>query len=384
MTTTQELIQQILQANPLITKNQILKKLEAEKTKTGGLLSDETLLRLIAAKYGVKFEQSQIQNSGVLSTSRIFAGLYDVTVAGQLIAVFPAKTFEGPEKSGKYATAMLLDGEGILRVVLWNEKAELVEKGELRAGQNVKLLHGYTREDRNGKTELHLGSKSQVEHQPDSQEEPSLEKFTVKINTLTAASGNVNLSGDIKKVLGENTFIRNDSSVGCVTRLILADETGEALVVFWNGKTAELESNMLENARLVLINARIKEAQDGGLEVHVDQNTYIGIQSAAEKLTKISTLAEDQIVNVEGFVVAVRENKEVTTSKGETIKLFAFDLKDESGMIRVSAWREQAEALENIKVSDKLRLCNLYVKRGYGSKLELTTRSSTKFKLEQS
>ena len=52
---------------------------------------------------------------------------------------------------------MIADKEGILRVVLWNEKAELVEKGELKAGQAVRLLHGYTREDRYGKTELHLG-----------------------------------------------------------------------------------------------------------------------------------------------------------------------------------------------------------------------------------
>jgi replication factor A1 len=83
-----------------------------------------------------------------------------------LIAVFPAKTFQGAEKSGKFATLMLADKEGLLRVVLWNEKAELVERGELKAGQTVKLMHGYTREDRCGKTELHLGTKSQVELEP--------------------------------------------------------------------------------------------------------------------------------------------------------------------------------------------------------------------------
>src|SRR5665647_886773 len=104
--TTQDLIQEILQKNPLITKEQILEKLKAEKTRTGGLLGDETLLRLIAAKFGVQVQQNTIHNSGVLSTSRLFAGLYDVTVAGRLIAVFPAKTFQGAEKSGKFATLM--------------------------------------------------------------------------------------------------------------------------------------------------------------------------------------------------------------------------------------------------------------------------------------
>jgi replication factor A1 len=379
MTTTQDLIQEIQQKNPLITQEQILDKLAAERTRTGGLLSDETLLRLIAAKFGVQVQQNTIQNCGVLSTSRLFAGLYDVTVAGRLIAVFPAKTFQGAEKSGKFATVMLADKEGLLRVVLWNEKAELVERGELKAGQTVRLVHGYTREDRYGKTELHLGTKSQVEFVPEAQtgEVASIEKFTSKISTLNINSGNVNLAGTVKEVLGESTFIRSDSSVGTVTRLTLMDDSGAATVVFWNEKATELENALKANMRLLLINARVKEGQNGGLEVHVDSNTFIDVQPAAVKFAKISSLAEDQTVNFEGVVCALRENKEVTTSKGETIKLAVFDLKDEGGVVRVSAWRDHAEAFKDLKVGDKLRLENVYVKKGFGGKLELSTRTAT-------
>jgi replication factor A1 len=379
MTTTQDLIQEIQQKNPLITQEQILDKLAAERTRTGGLLSDETLLRLIAAKFGVQVQQNTIQNCGVLSTSRLFAGLYDVTVAGRLIAVFPAKTFQGAEKSGKFATLMLADKEGLLRVVLWNEKAELVERGELKAGQTVRLVHGYTREDRYGKTELHLGTKSQVEFVPEAQtgEVASVEKFTSKISTLNINSGNVNLAGTVKEVLGESTFIRSDSSVGTVTRLTLMDDSGAATVVFWNEKATELENALKANMRLLLINARVKEGQNDGLEVHVDSNTFIDVQPAAVKFAKISSLAEDQTVNFEGEVCALRENKEVTTSKGETIKLAVFDLKDDDGTIRVSAWRDHAEAFKDLKVGDKLRLENVYVKKGFGGKLELSTRTAT-------
>lgn len=354
-------------------------KLAAERTRTGGLLSDETLLRLIAAKFGVQVQQNTIQNCGVLSTSRLFAGLYDVTVAGRLIAVFPAKTFQGAEKSGKFATLMLADKEGLLRVVLWNEKAELIERGELKAGQTVRLVHGYTREDRYGKTELHLGTKSQVKFVPEAQtgEVASVEKFTSKISTLNINSGNVNLAGIVKEVLGESTFIRSDSSVGTVTRLTLMDDSGAATVVFWNEKTTELENALKANMRLLLINARVKEGQNGGLEVHVDSNTFIDVQPAAVKFAKISSLAEDQTVNFEGVVCALRENKEVTTSKGETIKLAVFDLKDEGGVVRVSAWRDHAEAFKDLKVGDKLRLENVYVKKGFGGKLELSTRTAT-------
>ena len=376
--TTQDLIQEILQKNPLITQEQILEKLKSEKARTGGLLGDETLLRLIAAKFGVQVQQNTIQNCGILSTNRLFAGLYDVTVSGRLIAVFPAKTFQSAEKSGKLATIMLSDKEGLLRVVLWNEKAELVERGELKAGQTVKLVHGYTKQDKYGKTELHIGTKGQIEFEPVTKEECiTIEKFTTKINTLNINSGNVHLSGEVKEVLGESSFIRSDTSVGTVTRLTLVDDSGQVNVVFWNEKATELEIALKANARLLLVNARVKEGQNGGVEVHVDSNTFIDVQPAQIKYTKIAGLTEDQIVNFEGIVCALRENKEVTTSKGETIKLAVFDLKDDFGSVRVSAWREHAEAFRDLQIGDKVLLQNVYVKKGFGGKIELSTRSAS-------
>jgi replication factor A1 len=378
--TNQDIIQKILEKNPQISQEQILEKLQAEKSRTGGLLGDETLLRLIAARFGVEVQQNSFHNSGILSTSRLFAGLNDVTVAGRLIAVYPAKTFQGAEKSGKFATLMIADNDGVLRVVLWNEKADLVERGELKAGQAVRLVHGYTREDRYGKTELHLGGKSKIELEPEGKadEYPPIDKFAAKIGALSQISGSVHLSGTVKEVLGKNSFTRSDASDGTVMRLVLADDSGEVTVVAWNEKATELEKNLKANAVLQLVNARVKEAQNGGLEVHVDSNTFVNMQPAALKLTKIASLTENQTVNIEGIVSTVPESKEVTTSKGEKVKLTVFELKDDSGVIRVSAWRQNAEVLNGLKVGDKLLLENAYVKKEVlGDKMELTTRTST-------
>ncbi len=280
--TTQDLIDEIQAKNPQISQAQILERLETERARTAGLLSDETLLRLIAAKFGVQVQQNSFQNCGVLSSGRLFAGLYDVAVAGRLVAVFPARTFQGQEKSGKLATLMLGDNDGLLRVVLWNEKAELVEKGELKAGQAVRLLHGYTRDDRYGKTELHLGDKSLIELQPETKTDdyPPIEKFTVKIAALNANLGNVHLTGTVKAVYGKSGFARSDDTDGVVMRLALRDDSGEVTVVVWNEKVEELEKLLRDSARLLLVNARVKEAKNGGIEVHVDSNTFLNVQAA--------------------------------------------------------------------------------------------------------
>jgi len=278
--TTQDLIAEIQAKNSQINTNQILEQLEVERTKSGGLLSDETLLRLIAAKLGVPVSQSTFQPSNIISSSHLFAGLYDVNVAGRLFAIFPVKTFSGEEKSGKFATLMLGDNDGLLRVILWNEKAELVEKGALRVGQTVRLLHGYTRDDRYGKTELHLGVKSAIEFESPENASgcPSLEQFTTKISDLDPNSGNVHLVGVVKAVFGKTGFTRNNDSDGVVMRFALRDDSGETTVVVWNEKVAELEKFFRESVHLLLVNVRVKGAKGGAVEVHVDSNTYVSAQ----------------------------------------------------------------------------------------------------------
>jgi replication factor A1 len=376
--TTQEIIDCILAKNPEITEEQVLEKLQAEKSRTGGLLADETLLRLIAAKYGVEVQQNMIHTDGNLSISRLFAGLNDVTVVGRLVAVFPVRTFEG-EKPGKFATLMMTDNDGILRVVLWNDKADLVEKGELKVGQSIRLLHGYTRQDLYGKVELHLGGKSQIEVEPQEKacEYIAIDKFATKINCLNKTSGNVHLSGTVKAVAELNKFTRSDQSDGTVMRFTLADETGEVTVVAWNEKAQELEKTLTANARLQLGNAKVKESKNGGIEVHVDFTSFVNVQAVAMQFVKIGSLNENLNANVEGIVSAILESKEVTTAKGEKVKLTVFEIKDESGNIRVSAWRQHAEAVNELKIGDKLRLENAFAKKGYGDKIELSTRSST-------
>lgn len=276
--TTQDLIAEIQRQNPQISEEQIQQRLEAERTKCGSLLRDETLLRLIAAKLGVQVQQNSIHNSGVMSTNRLMAGLHDVTVAGRLVAVFPVKTYQGEQKSGRFATVMIADGEGILRVMLWDERVELIEKGELKANQVVRLLHGYTKEDRYGKTELHMGKKSQIEIEPEEKcaAYPAIERFTAKIGTLDKMSGNVHVLGTVKALFGKKSFGRENASEGFVLRLILADDSGQVTVVAWNEKATQLDS-LKENERLMLVNARVKEAQNGALEIHVDSNTAINV-----------------------------------------------------------------------------------------------------------
>ena len=272
--TSEDLIQQILAKQPDVSRDQILETLKAEKEKTGGLIADETLLRLIAARHGIETTHSNVIRK--LCISDLVAGLNDVTVTGRVVAVFPARTFEG-KRSGKVANLMVTDKDDTLRVVLWDDNVDFVESGEVKTGQIIRFAHGYTREDQEGKVELHLGRKSRLQVNPENfnpEDYASLSKFTTKISEVTAAQNSVHLVGTVKEVFPASTFTRTDESTGTVLRLKLADETGEILVVAWNEKAEELEKTVKVDAELQLVNARVKENGNGELEVHVNAYTH--------------------------------------------------------------------------------------------------------------
>lgn len=156
---TKNIINQILKKKPETNKKQILEDLETEKKKTGGLIGEETLLRLIAARYGVLIPQKKIIRR--LTIKQLVSGLNDVTVSGRILSIFPPRAFNG-KRSGKVANLIVAEKETTLRVVLWNDNVNLIESGQLKAGQVVRLFHGYTRKDRKGQLELHLGRKSRM------------------------------------------------------------------------------------------------------------------------------------------------------------------------------------------------------------------------------
>jgi replication factor A1 len=278
--TPEEIIQQIQLKRPEISREQILEMARTEKNKTNGLIADATLLRLIAAKYGVEIPPDRVYNRK-LSISHLVPSLNDVTVTGRVVAVYPARTFEG-KKSGRFASLTIADCDDILRVMLWNDKVNLIESGELKTGQVVRFSHGYTREDHSGKAELHLSSKSQIDINPQNvkaEDYPAVGKFAAKIGEITIACRNVHVVGRVKKVFSSSTFTRQDGSAGKVMRFTLADGTGEVTVVAWNGKAEELEQSLKENLEVKLINARVKATSNGGVEIHVDASTYVDVSA---------------------------------------------------------------------------------------------------------
>ncbi|MCS7124514.1 MAG: OB-fold nucleic acid binding domain-containing protein [Candidatus Bathyarchaeota archaeon] len=381
MASVDELIDAIILKNPGVSRETILKRLEEEREKSGGLISDEVLLRVIAAEFGVK--TSNVVSVPSLVIGSLVPGLNDVSVTGRVIATYPSWA-SGKDLRSKFASVLVADRSGSMRVVLWNDKAELVNSGKIRPGQALEFYHGYTKEGRGGRVELHIGEKGGVKILDEKAAEnyPTILELSTRIGAITSALKNrrINLTGKVRQILHESTFQRKDSTAGKVLRFILADETGEIPVVAWNKKADEVQKILGEGVMLQVVNAKVKAALNGKMEVHADRETYVDVLTLLSKIAfwKIAELKEGMgNVNVQGTVTTKPIKRKVKTSKGETVELTVFEIEDETGRIWVSAWRKNAEKTLNLKPGEKIAIKNAYVKRGFGGQLEISTRNMT-------
>lgn len=373
--TTEEVIARILSEQQTVSREELLEKLETEKRKVGGLISDETLLRLIAKDFGLDLSQDET-SAPALSLADLIPGLSSVSVVGRVIAVFAPKTFN-TSRNGRIASLLIADKNDLLRVVLWNDKTSLIESGALKVGQIVRFSRGYTKEDKDGKIELHLSERSEIEADPEDvqpEDYATVSRFTTKIGKLTDKERNTrtNLAGAVGKIFPASAFTRQDSSPGRVMRFTLIDETGEIPVVVWNEKVDEIESIVNDQAELQIVNARLKDAIGEGLELHVDSLTCVEQVSKQEESVKIAKLREGQNSGV--LQAEVRDDpyvKEASSSQGEVLRLAVLELSDETGRIWVLARQQHVEGVCNLKKGDKIAIKNPCARRGFSGRLEI-------------
>ncbi len=160
--TLEEIVERILSSNSNLKRKEVLEMIEKKKSGAGDFLTDETAARLVASELGVESRKKPLRLE--IKIQDLVSGLNDVTVDGKVVAVYPPKTFNRRDwTKGKLASFLVSDESGALRVVLWDDKVELVESGKIQREQTVRVSHGYVRVGWDGNLELHVGKRGSVD-----------------------------------------------------------------------------------------------------------------------------------------------------------------------------------------------------------------------------
>ena len=385
----ENIVQQILVARRDLTRDEVLKRIYEKKRSTEDYFLDEVAARIVAAELGVEIQNEEEALPSEIAIKNVVSGLNDVTIVARVIAIYPVQTFSRSDLTeGKVARSLLADGTGTLKLVLWDDKIELIETGKMQQGQIVRVLHGYVRESFDGQLEMHLGKKGDVEISPlgvDESSFPRIADFIDKIEQVTPEKKKSNVQGLVTGVSPVSEFTRKDGTQGKVRRARLRDETGEATIVFWNERVDEVDT-IDEGAQLRIINARVKTGLDRRVELHVGNSSQIQkmsdqvaspiiVTEAARKIADLIT--EGGPFTIEATVASTPTFREVITSQGENVLLTTFDLTDETGTIGITMWRKHAELAKDLVVGTQIKIKNIHVKKGFSNLLELVSRSST-------
>jgi ssDNA-binding replication factor A large subunit len=156
-----EIINQILTYRSEIKYEEIQQMVINKKRDARNFLTDETAARLVASDLGVKIQKKPIHLK--IQIKDLVSGLNDVSLTGQIISVYPPKTFKRRDwTEGKFASIIVSDKTGNMKVILWDNKTNMIEKEKLQQKQTIQISHAYVREGQDGNPELHIGEKGNI------------------------------------------------------------------------------------------------------------------------------------------------------------------------------------------------------------------------------
>ncbi len=387
-TSFEELLHRILSSRKDLTRKELLQMISEKRDGAQKFFTNEAAARIVAMELGVKIADKPLQLN--VPISDLVSGLSDVTITGQVVEIYPPKSFTRQDRTeGQFASLILKDTTGTLRVVLWNDKTNLVGDERVKTGHIVRVLHGYMRKGLDGRLELHVGSRGRLQIlPPDAVEGVTATVFT-KIDDLKPDLQHVNTLARVVQTSNIRQFKRSTTKIGHVSTLLIKDETGYAQLNLW--EDAALTSKEIKPGDALLVQGAYTRKRYGRLTLNIGKHGTLILNPKVPGVDKLPLLEEEVTriveikkeggpITVEGIVVGTPTVSEVATSKRERVPVVTFNLKDSTGTIRVSAWRRLAEIAKDLTAGTKIQIKNTYARRGFEDRLELTSRMFTSIK----
>lgn len=322
-------------------------------------LSHSWIGRMVKGDFDVPEYQENIIKLGDAHEMR------NVTLVGLVSKVYDTITFERDDGStGKVKSLELEDDTGAIRVTLWNEDSET----EIKKGDIMKIIGGNIEFDdysgTNYRVNTNWNSKIVINPSIDKKLKDVLSEVgkyikPIKISELNNIEDDgeeVDVVGRVVNLYDPNEFQRDDGTAGMVRTTEIADETGMVRVSMWDSKAEyplkEGDAIKIENARTRLGDyqvdlsvGRTSRVMKPSEEETEKLPSLKDVESMIYQDKKINDLAEgDRDVSIVGRVLSMGEPTQFTKSDGSSGIVRSMEIADDTGMIRVSLWDDQANA----------------------------------------
>jgi len=278
------LIGELLASRPELSRDDVLRRVEEKKRTVGaGYLTDQGALFLVAGELGVSLRKEDASSD--MRIGDLYIGASDVTVVARVLSVYPVATYNKKDGGqGKYRRLVLFDGKNTVRLTVWEEGLEQIEKLGIQADSPVRVANGYVKQGLDGKANLNLGRRGKLEVLNDEKilaKLPSVTTLVQKLPNLAKEEQFIALEGFVSSEPRYSEFVRSDGSEGSLFQFGLARDTGkETRVVIWSPAA---QPELKRGQRVQITNVRAKRSNTGDFEIHGDAGSSIVVGPAAER-----------------------------------------------------------------------------------------------------
>ena len=367
------IIEKIKEKTKLSDKD-IQSRIKDKLDKLSGLISEDGALHIIANELGVKL----LDEPGELQVKSVMAGMRSVGITAKVIKIYEVREFSKENRKGRVGNFLVGDETGVIRVVAWNDKADLLKK--LSEGAVVKIENGYSKENM-GKPEIHLGEKTKVtilENADIEVKEKAVQRKT--ISELNDSDSNVEVMGTIvqvfdprfftvdpqsgKKVVEKNGgFFLGDKQIdnpdySYVTNVFLDDGTENIRVVLWKSQTQRLLGKSHED---------ILAGRENGFEEEKNELLgkivkFTGRTNKNEMFDRVEFIAqlvdtqpnpEEEIKRLDGELEKQHETEEVAEKPEAAEEVEEITIETEEAEEKDAVEEEIKEAEEHKKTAPK-------------------------------
>jgi hypothetical protein len=149
----EKVVQRICEHSKL-SEDEVRRMIEEKVVELSELVSQEGAAYIVARELGLSLlKESRRQ----FKVRNLVSGLRSVDMVARIMRTFEPREFEKNGKRGRVLNLLLGDDSGTVRLSLWNEELDLLEKEKISEGDVVKISGGYVKTDNRDMLELRLG-----------------------------------------------------------------------------------------------------------------------------------------------------------------------------------------------------------------------------------
>lgn len=270
------LVGELLKSRPELNREELAQRIAKKKQTVGaGYLTDQGALFLVAGELGVTLQH--VTASSDMTIKDLYIGANEVTVVARVLAIYPVSTYNRKDgDEGRYRKLVLFDGNQTVRFTIWDDKVDDVETLKIGVDYPIRVVSGYVRQGLDGKPNLNLGKRGNIEVVSEA-EAAKLAKLSTVVEKLTKLQQErmfVAVECVVDSEPRYSEFVRSDGSTGSLFQFKVSGDHGnsESRVVIWNPVS---RPDLKPGQKVVVTNVKSKRSSSGEFEIHGDTGSAI-------------------------------------------------------------------------------------------------------------